>query len=78
MTDNKQNKIVNKEDGDISAQISEMRDKWGVSAEEVQQAIENVGTNRQKLEEYFVNNRYQGQTNSPSFEKRELNEDESY
>lgn len=78
MTDNKRTMIVNKEDGDISAQISEMRNKWGVSAEEVQQAIEKVGNDRQKLEEYLVNNRYQRHANSASFEKRELNEDESY
>ena len=42
--------------GDEDYEIRHMANKMGISQEEVKRAIEQVGNNRQKLEEYLRNN----------------------
>lgn len=59
--------------------IKAMQEKWGVSAEEIQQAIDHVGYKPTKIEEYLVNNRWsRNDRRDVPFQKKELNEDETY
>ena len=70
---------VHTNDASQSLDIAALQEKWGVSAEEIKAAIANVGYAQSRIEEYLVNNRWKrddGKT--PSFQKRDLNEDETY
>ena len=59
--------------------ISALQDKWGVSAEEIFAAIKQVSNDRSSIEEYLVNNKWQRTERDPdTFQKRDLNEDETY
>jgi hypothetical protein len=56
-----------------------MKEKWGVSESEIMNAIAQVGVSRPKVEEYLLNNKWTEKSdNEPSFQKRDLNEDETY
>lgn len=62
-----------------SLNIEAMQEKWGVSAQEIQEAIDHVGFRPSKIEEYLVNNRWsRNNSRDVPFQKRELNEDETY
>lgn len=62
-----------------SLDIKAMQEKWGVSAEEIKEAIANVGYKPSKIEEYLVNHRWSNNRDEQvPFQKRELNEDETY
>lgn len=64
--------------------------KWGVSKDEIEAAIRQVGDDRSRVEEYLNNQKWQhGDTDKssdgnakhvdePSFQKKDLNEDETY
>lgn len=59
--------------------IRALQVKWGVTEEEIRSAIEKVGNSQNKIEEYLVNNRWKRkEINDPPFQKRDLNEDETY
>jgi hypothetical protein len=59
--------------------LADMEKKWGVSSDEVRKAICAVGFDKAKIEEYLVNNKWQKRSdNEVSFQKRDLNEDETY
>jgi hypothetical protein len=57
-----------------------LREKWGVSQEQIDDAIANVGIGRTDIEEYLVNKKWQqgSAKDHTSFQKRDLNEDETY
>ena len=69
---------------------SELEAKWGVSRDQIDEAVRHVGTERSRVEEYLVNQKWQQERNHEaaegkhakgeelSFQKRELNEDETY
>lgn len=44
-----------KVDGSEQYELQHVAEKLGVSVEEVRQAVEKVGTNREKVEEYLRN-----------------------
>jgi hypothetical protein len=59
--------------------IRALQEKWGVSEEEIRSAIEKVGNSQNEIEEYLVNNRWnKREIDEPPFQKRDLNEDETY
>jgi hypothetical protein len=62
-----------RERGNKIPDVSKLEAKWGVSAEEIQDAINHVGVDRSDIEEYLVNKKWQ-KTNGPSFQKGSTNE----
>lgn len=59
--------------------IRALQQKWGVREEEIRSAIEKVGNSQKEVEEYLVNQRWnRKEINDPPFQKRDLNEDETY
>ena len=79
---NKTDRIHSDELADRNKQADEhaLEKKWGVSRKEIEDAIAKVGNDRTDIEEYLVNKKWQkqGDNDEPSFQKRELNEDETY
>ena len=64
---------------DTNLDIAAIQKQLGVSAFEIRKAIREVGTDRTKIEEYLLNNRGTIKSeDEPSFQKRDLNEDETY
>jgi hypothetical protein len=62
-----------REEGNKIPDISKLEAKWGVSAEEIQDAINHVGVDRSDIEEYLVNKKWQKTKDTP-FQKGDLNE----
>lgn len=59
--------------------FAELHKKWGVSYDEIEMAIAKVGNDRSSIEEYLLNNKWQRKDiEQPSFQKRRLDEDETY
>lgn len=76
---NRNNADVPRARVDKDAEISDMQKKWGVSADEINDAIAEVGFDRPKIEEYLVNHRWSEKRNSDfSLQKGDVHEDESY
>ena len=70
---------VHANDASQSLDIEALQHKWGVSAEEIKAAIANVGNAQSNIEEYLVNNKWKKDNDErASFQKRDLNEDETY
>jgi hypothetical protein len=64
---------------DTNIDIAAMKEQLAVSELEIRKAIREVGIDRAKLEEYLINNRLSKKSeDEPSFQKRDLNEEETY
>jgi hypothetical protein len=64
---------------DTNLDIAAIQKQLGVSELQIRKAIREVGIDRTKIEEYLLNNRATMKSeDEPSFQKRDLNEDETY